>query len=60
MSNKQKNKPAIPLFKTEAQERTYWESQDSTAHVDWAKAQQVKLSNVCRTAITNPTRTKTV
>ena len=37
---------AIPHFETEAQERTYWESHDSSAHVDWSKAQKVVLPNL--------------
>ncbi len=44
------NKPAakqpIPRFKTEAQERAFWESHDSTQHVDWSKAQKVRLPNL--------------
>lgn len=44
--NKQTAEQAIPKFKTEAQERAYWESHDSTAHVDWTKAQKVKLPNL--------------
>jgi predicted DNA binding CopG/RHH family protein len=47
---KQTTKPAatqpIPKFKTEAQERAYWESHDSIAHVDWTKAQKVRLPNL--------------
>jgi predicted DNA binding CopG/RHH family protein len=48
--SKQTVKQPIPTFKTEAQERAYWESdpngQDSTVHVDWAKAQKIKLPNL--------------
>ena len=44
--SKQTAKQAIPKFKTEAQERAYWETHDSTAHVDWTKAQKVKLPNL--------------
>ena len=48
--NKQTAKQPIPKFRTEAQERAYWESdtqgQDSTVHVDWTKAQKVKLPNL--------------
>ena len=43
---KQTSKQAIPKFKTEAQERAYWEAHDSTTHVDWSKAQKVKLPNL--------------
>ena len=43
-------KQPIPTFKTEAQERAYWESdphgKDSTVHLDWTKAQKVKLPNL--------------
>lgn len=35
-----------PKFKTEAQERAYWESHDSSEHVDWSAAQKVKLPNL--------------
>lgn len=42
------NKPAkaIPKFDTEAQERAYWETQDSTEHLDWTKAKSVTLPNL--------------
>ena len=39
-------KPPIPKLKTEAQERAYWESHDSSAHLDWTHAQKVKLPNL--------------
>jgi predicted DNA binding CopG/RHH family protein len=44
--SKQTAKEPIPKFKTEAQERVYWETNDSTVHVDWSKAQKVKLPNL--------------
>ncbi len=39
------NKPtkAIPTFADEAAERAYWESHDSTQHLDWSKARKVTL-----------------
>lgn len=40
-----KRKP-IPVFASEGEERTFWESHDSTGHVDWSKAQRVRLSNL--------------
>ena len=43
---KQTAKQVIPQFKNEAQERAYWEANDSTTHVDWSKAQKVKLPNL--------------
>ncbi|MGV0959451.1 MAG: BrnA antitoxin family protein [Limnohabitans sp.] len=44
--SKQTAKEPIPKFNTEAQERAYWETHDSTMHVDWTKAQKVKLPNL--------------
>jgi hypothetical protein len=29
----------VPKFATEAAERAFWEKNDSTAHLDWTKAQ---------------------
>ena len=42
------NKPtkAIPKFTSEAQERAYWESHDSSDHLDWTKARSVSLPNL--------------
>jgi predicted DNA binding CopG/RHH family protein len=37
---------AIPKFKSEAQEREFWEAQDSSAFVDWSKAERVRLPNL--------------
>lgn len=39
------NKPTkkIPRFASEAQERAFWESQDSTDYLDWSQAQRVVL-----------------
>ena len=34
---------AIPKFANEAEERRYWESHDSTDHLDWSKARKVSL-----------------
>lgn len=39
-------KEPIPTFNTDAQERAYWESHDSSAHVDWREVQKVKLPNL--------------
>ena len=36
----------VPQFKTEAEERAYWESHDSADHVDWSKADRVRLPNL--------------
>jgi predicted DNA binding CopG/RHH family protein len=40
-----KAKP-IPRFKTEAEERKFWETHDSTDYVDWSKAERVRLPNL--------------
>jgi len=37
---------AIPKFKSEAQEREFWEAQDSSAFVDWSKAEPVRFPNL--------------
>ncbi len=39
---KSKLKP-IPKFKTEAEERTFWETHDSTEYLDWSKAQRMRF-----------------
>jgi predicted DNA binding CopG/RHH family protein len=35
-----------PAFATEAEERRFWESHDSTGHVDWSRAERVRLPNL--------------
>jgi hypothetical protein len=37
---------SVPPFATELEERAFWESHDSSAHMDWAKAQPVSLPNL--------------
>ena len=37
---------AIPKFANEAQERAYWESHDSTEHLDWSRVKKVTLPNL--------------
>jgi predicted DNA binding CopG/RHH family protein len=41
--NKPASKAPVPHFKTEADERAYWETHDSTDHLDWSKAEKVRL-----------------
>lgn len=36
----------IPYFKTEAEERGFWQSHDSTEYVDWSKAKRVSFPNL--------------
>jgi predicted DNA binding CopG/RHH family protein len=37
---------AAPKFASEAAERAYWESHDSTDHLDWSNAQRVSVPNL--------------
>jgi predicted DNA binding CopG/RHH family protein len=37
---------SIPRFKSEKDERRFWESHDSTAYVDWSKAERASLPNL--------------
>lgn len=36
----------IPTFETEAEERAFWESHDTTDYVDWSTAKQVVMPNL--------------
>ena len=36
----------IPHFRSEAEEREFWESHDSTDYVDWSKAQRARFPNL--------------
>ena len=36
----------LPPFKSEAEERAYWEKHDSTQHLDWSAATRVSLPNL--------------
>ena len=36
----------IPKFKTEAEERTFWESHDTTEYIDWSQAKNVRFPNL--------------
>lgn len=36
----------IPTFKTEAEERAFWESHDSSDYVDWTQARPVEMPNL--------------
>jgi predicted DNA binding CopG/RHH family protein len=39
----QKKRKPIPKFSSEAEERAFWESRDSTEFVDWSRAKSVRL-----------------
>ena len=36
----------IPEFKTEAEERDFWENHDSTEYVNWKQAESVSMPNL--------------
>ncbi len=40
-----KPKP-IPAFRSEAQERQFWERHSSSEHLDWSKAQRARFPNL--------------
>lgn len=35
-----------PKFATEAEERAFWEEEDSTNYVDWSRAERVRMPNL--------------
>ncbi|MCK5543493.1 MAG: BrnA antitoxin family protein [Desulfobacterales bacterium] len=39
-------KKQIPKFKTEAEEREFWEKNDSSEYLDWDQAEQVFFPNL--------------
>lgn len=42
-----KNLKPIPHFKSEAEEREFWQTHDSTGYIDWSKAKRgVKFPNL--------------
>ena len=41
-----KNAKAIPKFRNEAEKRRFRETHDSSGHIDWSKAERVRLPNL--------------
>lgn len=39
-------KKTIPKFKSEKEERVFWQKNDSTEFLDWSKAKKVSLPNL--------------
>ena len=37
---------SIPKFRSEADERRFWETRDSSNYIDWNKAERVRLPNL--------------
>ena len=36
----------VPIFATEAEERHFWETHDSTRHLDWRQTARVRMPNL--------------
>ena len=36
----------IPKFKSEKEERKFWQTHDSTEYIDWSKAERVSFPNL--------------
>ena len=43
MSNMKKK---IPMFKTESEEREFWNQKDSTAYIDWNTGRKARFPNL--------------
>jgi predicted DNA binding CopG/RHH family protein len=41
-----RNLKPIPKFRSEAEERRFWETHDSTDYVDWTQARRVRFPNL--------------
>jgi predicted DNA binding CopG/RHH family protein len=41
-----KNPKPVPRFRSEATERKFWETHDSTDYVDWSKAKRARFPNL--------------
>jgi len=41
-----KSTKPYPALRDEAEERQFWEHHDSTAYIDWNKAERVRLPNL--------------
>lgn len=41
-----RNRKPLPAFESEADERAFWETHDSTDHVDWSAAERARLPNL--------------
>ena len=41
-----KHRESLPEFASEAEERAFWETRDSSEYVDWSRARSVVQSNL--------------
>jgi predicted DNA binding CopG/RHH family protein len=46
MAKSKRTRKAVPAFKTEAEERRFWETHDTTAYVDWSAATPARFPNL--------------
>ncbi|MFZ0689410.1 MAG: CopG family antitoxin [Acidobacteriaceae bacterium] len=44
----------IPKFATEAEDRAFWESHNSTDYIDWSHARATSFPNLRRAPQSNP------
>ncbi|MCM5571106.1 BrnA antitoxin family protein [Burkholderiaceae bacterium FT117] len=44
--NKHPKAKAVPEFKSEQEERAFWDKHDSSEYLDWSKARNVVLPNL--------------
>ena len=42
----QARKPPVPRFRSEAEERAFWQEHDSADFVDWSEAERVRLPDL--------------
>ena len=53
-----KPKKRLPKFKSEAEERRFWATHDSTDYLDWSKAERVSLRGFLKGMKTGEIREK--
>jgi predicted DNA binding CopG/RHH family protein len=41
-----RNLKSTPKFRSEAEERRFWDTHDSVDYIDWSKAERVRLPNL--------------
>ncbi len=46
MTRSKRTPKTVPAFKTEAEERRFWETHDTTAYVDWSAAKPARFPNL--------------
>ena len=39
-------RPPVPVFSSEAEERDWWETHDSAEHLDWSQARRATFPNL--------------